>query len=283
MKKVHALTALLVAVTLSLGSLSVVFAEEVAADAAVPVAAAEEVVVEEPAKVYDDLAVAEKSFYNLRYAELGQYPVIAGYDDLNAKILKDVEDAYALATDKTFTDSANVLNINYTVVNSGQFAKIVVTYKYELTAIKMQNFDEVKTYYVDKELKAEITKSAYNTGITPVEEPAEPEAVEEPATVEEPTVEEVVIVPIRTYAEGLGYAIAWDAETNSVILTKGDARFTVTVGKNEYLVDGELTELEVAPANQNGTVYVPVSFFEKVLGAVYSVDTEGNIVIAEQE
>jgi hypothetical protein len=272
------MAALLIAVALSLGSFSIVFAKEVAADTTA------EAKVAEP-KVYENLTVTEKSFYNLRYAEIGKYPVVSGYDDLNAKIFKDVEDAYALATDRTFTDTVNVLKINYTVVNSGQFAKIEVTYKYELTALKMENFDEVKTYYIDKELKEEITKEAYNTGIKPAEETAEAEKAvetavpEESAQAGESTVEEPVLVPIRTHAENLGYTVSWEGATNSVILTKDDARFSVTVGKNEYLVDSQIAPLEEPPTNQNGTVYVPVSFFVKVLGAEYSVDTDGNIVI----
>ena len=260
MKKLKALSALLVAAVLTLGSLSVVFAEE---------------------KAYVDLEVTAKSFYNLRYAEIGTYPVITGYKDLNAEILKDLEEAFELATDKFFMDSmssSNVFAVSYAVTNENQFAKIDVTYAYQLTAIKMGPFQVVKTYFVDKALAKGITKAEYDAGIEAQKaKPEEDEAAEDKS---DDKVEEVILVPIRSYAEGLGYTVGWDNETKTVILTKGDARITVKVGVNEYLVDNQIVQLEVAPTNQNGSVYVPVSFFVKSLGAVFSVDTEGNIVIS---
>ena len=277
MKKVHALSALLLAATLTFGSLNFVFAADTAADTS-----------SAPAKVYAALEVTAKSFYNLRYAEVGKYPVIKGYDDLNAKILKSVEEAFALATDKAFTDSNNVFAVSYKVTDSeaknGQFATIEVTYDYQLIAQTKNNYSDVKTYYVDKELAKEIDKAAFDEGIK--DEPAK----DETAPADEPKDEAVnteaaqksdepVMVPIRVHAVGLGYTVTWDDSTKSVIITKDDARFTVTVGKNEYLVDNKIVALDSAPTNQNGTVYVPVSFFEKSLGAVYSVDTDGNISI----
>ena len=276
MKKVKALAALLVAATLALGSISVVIAEEAAAGG---------VAVSEEAKVYDDLKVTGKNFYNLRYALLGTYPVIAGYDDLNAKIFKNLEDAFTLATDKYFTDSANIFSVSYKVTENGQFAKIEVTYNYQLTAIKMTDFKEVKTYFVDKELAKEISESDYNTGITPVEDAktdeaaAVSEAVAETAEAAQED-KEPRMIPVRLHAEKLGFTVNWDDSTKSVILTLGELRYTVTVDKNEYIIDNKIAQLELAPVNQNGSVYVPVSFFEKVIGAEYIVDEQGVEVIA---
>ena len=263
MKKLKALSALLVAAVLTLGSLGVVFAEE---------------------KAYVDLEVTAKSFYNLRYAEVGTYPVIAGYNDLNAKIFKDLEEAFELATDKFFTDSiasSNVFAVSYAVANENQFAKIDVTYAYQLTAIKMEPFQVIRTYFVDKALAKEITKAEYDAGIEAQKaEPKEDKAAADDKS--DDKVEEVILVPIRSYAEGLGYTVGWDNQTKTVILTKGDARITVKVGVNEYLVDNQIVPLEVAPTNQNGSVYVPVSFFVKSLGAVHS-EKDGIDVISAPE
>ena len=264
MRKAHVLAALLLAATLSFSCLGIAIAAEEEKAAAV----------ETEAKVYADLEVTTKRFYNLRYADLGGYPVIKGYDDLNAKILKDLETAFALATDKSFTDTANVFSVKYEVKNDGQFAKIDVTYKYELTAGKMLPYLEIRMYYVDKELGKEITADAYKEGIE-----AAAEEKKEADVVEDENVNEIIMVPIRLYAVPLGYAVSWDGATKSVILTKDNARFTVTVGLNEYLVDNKIVSLESAPVNQSDSVYVPVSFFTKVLGASYSIDVNGNIVI----
>jgi hypothetical protein len=279
MKKVHAMAALLLAAALTFGSLSIVFADDTAAatDATVT-----------QAKVYADLDVTAMNYYNLRYAFLGTYPQIKGYDDLNAEIQNNVDAAFALATDRSFTDSDNIFSVSYTVTENGQFAQIDVTYNYQLTAGSMDPYSATDTYYVDKELGTEITADAYTAGIAAAA-PATPAATDDTAVTPAPSDEtvtatpdntnEIVMVPVRQYAEGLGYTVSWDGSTNSVILTKDSARFTITVGVNQYLVNNQMVPLENPPTNQNGTIYVPVSFFTEVLGATYTVDVNGNIVI----
>ncbi|MDR1913280.1 MAG: copper amine oxidase N-terminal domain-containing protein, partial [Clostridiales bacterium] len=59
-----------------------------------------------------------------------------------------------------------------------------------------------------------------------------------------------------------------------------DKSYSIVVDKNEYTVENQVIPLEAAPTNQEGYVYVPVSFFEKVLGATYTVETDGTIVIS---
>ena len=288
MKKVRALSALLLAATLTLGSLSIVFADDTAADAVTTVAAATQ---------YDNLDVTATHFYNLRYADLGTYPVInGGYKDLNTQILNDLEQAFALATDKSFTSSDNVFSVSYTVTDSGQFAKIDVTYNYQLTAGAILPYSVTNTYYADKASAQAVTADDYTAGIAPADAEASDEtdnSAEAPAASDNAAAaaedngaaaavdnsNSITMVPIRQYAEPLGYTLTWDGDTKSVILTKDDARFTVTVDVNEYLVDNQMVPLESAPTNQNGSVYVPVTFFTKVLGASYSVDESGNIVI----
>jgi len=278
MKKVRTLSALLLAAALTLGSFSIVFADDTtpAADATVT-----------QATQYDALDVTATSFYNLRYADLGSYPVVnGGYADLNTQILNDLEQAFSIATDKSFTDSDNVFSVSYTVTDSGQFAKIDVTYNYQLTAASILPYSVTNTYYVDKALGQAITADDYNKAVTPETAPAADNSAETPGTgstaTTAPAVDNanaITMVPVRQYAEKLGYTLSWDGSTQSVILTKGDARFTITVGVNEYLVDNQMVPLESAPENQDGSVYVPVTFFTKVLGASYSVDMDGNIVI----
>ncbi|MDR1914923.1 MAG: hypothetical protein LBQ68_10655, partial [Clostridiales bacterium] len=99
MKKFKVLAAFTIVASLTL-SCVYAFASVVATDTTnVPVlteatATAEETVAATPTpapKVYDDLAVTEKRFYNVRSVDLGTYPEVTGYDDLNATILKDLE------------------------------------------------------------------------------------------------------------------------------------------------------------------------------------------------
>lgn len=287
MKKLKALGALLVATTLALGSFSVVLADE---------------------NVFDDLDVTARAFYNLRGAHIGVYPVIAGFDDLNEKILRDVEYAFELATDRNFTTTAgptNAFDVSFETEDDGQFAKVVVTYSYQLTAHRMAAFDDSKTYFVDKELGEEISEEDYKAGIAAAAaeaekeedeteedevvtddentEPEENEIDDDDDPDQEPVNFEGVTVPIRFHSEALGYEVGWDDETKSVILSRGEAFYTITVGLNAYPLDDELVELELAPVNQDGSVFVPVSFFTQILGAEASVDEDGNIIIFELE
>jgi len=282
MKKLKALGAMLVAATLMLGSFSVVLADE---------------------QEFADLDVTSRAFYNLRGAHIGYYPVIEGFSDLNETILRNVEAAYRLAADQTFTASAgptNVFEVRYSVTDYGQFARIVVTYSFQLTQHRMHPYERSDNYFVDKESGSRITWAEFEAGVASAaaaeEEDEEEDVVEDDddddvfiiledddIDVDDDVEEDVepIMVPLRFHAEALGYSVAWDGDTNSVILTRDDDEFTVTVGVNQFYVDGELIALELAPVNQDGSVFVPISFFVRSLGADFTVDANGNIVIAE--
>jgi hypothetical protein len=274
--------ALAVVAIMALSSVSV-FATETAV--ATEVAAEAEPVVE--VKNFEALSITAKKFYNARSVELGTYPEIADYDDLNTKILKDLEDNYALSGDAPYTDSSNIFNVSYKVDkdDDARYAAITVTYDFKV------RFDtEPKpvsvTYYIDKETKAEIDKAAYDEGIkeAPPAETAPTEAAPAEEVVDEPAAEEgaVVIVQLRQYAEALGFVLAYSDETKNITLVSDTAGYTITVGENRYTtIDGDIIALEAAPEIQdNNYTYVPVSFFVKVLGAVYTVDEAGNNIIA---
>ncbi|MDR1538722.1 MAG: copper amine oxidase N-terminal domain-containing protein [Clostridiales bacterium] len=276
MKRIKFLSALLAIASLTLASASFAFAAEVVVDD-------KAVVVSAPVKVYDDLKVTDKHFYNVRAYDLGVYPAVDGLDDLNATILKDLEAAYSLSTDQPSTDVKNIFSVEYKVKNEGRYGILEVTYNFKLTAIKTEPYSETKTYYVDKEANAAISAEAYEAAKKVVEEkPADatdnPEVKEDEEIVGE--IDEIVLVPLRSYAEALGYTLAWDAEAQKITILDGvELVTTLAVGKNEYIVDNAVVPLEAAPEIQDGYTYVPVSFFEKVLGAVYSVDEDGEIVI----
>jgi hypothetical protein len=293
MKKLKVLAAILAFASLTLSSVAFVYASEVKDEEAAPIAAAEATeaeVVEEPtptptpAKVYDNLAVVEKSYFNYRGSLRGVYPVVTGLDDLSAKILADLEDKYLIATDRPETDQLNAFSVEYKVTDEGQYAVIEVTYNYKLTSIKTEPFSETNKYYVDKETKKEITEEDYTAAKKAEEEAKEAEEAPAEETAEEEVEEEIaeiILVPLREYAESLGYAVGWNGELQLITILSGEEIVTtISIGKNEYNVDDAIVPLEAAPELQDGVTYVPVSFFEKVLGAVYSVGTDGEISIA---
>jgi hypothetical protein len=275
MKKLRVLVALLAVASMVLGLAAFVYAEEVETTDAPLVATAEEAA---PAKVYDDLAVKERDFFNARNYVLGVYPVVTDYDALSDKIKDDLDTKYLLAKDLPEAGSPNSFNVAYTVTNEGQYAVIEVTYNYNYTTIKTEPFSESNKYYIDKEAAAEITEEEYTKAKEAAPAPGDDKA--EPAVPGEETPEEIVKVPLRKYAEDLGYSVGWNAELQLISILSGeDVLTTISIGKNEYAVEDAIVPLESAPELQDGVTYVPVSFFEKVLGAVYEVGTDGEIII----
>lgn len=78
------------------------------------------------------------------------------------------------------------------------------------------------------------------------------------------------MVPVRAISEALGYDVAWEGETKTVTIASGEEKAQMVIGENAY-VGSEEVALEAAPELREDRTYAPVSFFEKVLGAVISV------------
>ncbi len=81
------------------------------------------------------------------------------------------------------------------------------------------------------------------------------------------------MIPVRKVAEQFGYTVTWQQATKTITLTKGTETHSMILNKNQY---GNIT-LEHAPTLTKGITYVPLSFFEKVLGGITS-STESKVV-----
>jgi len=91
----------------------------------------------------------------------------------------------------------------------------------------------------------------------------------------------LMMVPLRTVAQQLGYHVEWVYGRVEVSLYTEDYRqllIGVYPNVNEYHVQGHVRSLEAAPYNRNGYIYVPITFFEQIMPlSVYSLDAFGNI------
>ncbi|MFC5648303.1 PdaC/SigV domain-containing protein [Paenibacillus solisilvae] len=87
--------------------------------------------------------------------------------------------------------------------------------------------------------------------------------------------EGIAMAPLRSIASALGYKLNYSAPAHQVELSKGGTTLYVQINRDIYWTDimPEFT-LGAAPALKNNQVYVPVSFFTKVLKAkaAYSTD-----------
>ncbi|SFI99880.1 Copper amine oxidase N-terminal domain-containing protein [Paenibacillus sp. UNC496MF] len=79
---------------------------------------------------------------------------------------------------------------------------------------------------------------------------------------------DTVMAPLRSVASALGYTVSYDARTHQTKATKGNDWAKVTANLNRYgFKDMAPFTLGAAPATRNGTLYVPLDFFARVLHA----------------
>jgi len=87
----------------------------------------------------------------------------------------------------------------------------------------------------------------------------------------------VVMVPIRGISEALGYDILWNNEKQSIMV--GD-NISLKIGENSYVVSGKTpVKLESSPIINDGSTYVPLSFFKEVVDINVVSFFENNVII----
>ncbi|MCL2571647.1 MAG: copper amine oxidase N-terminal domain-containing protein [Defluviitaleaceae bacterium] len=88
------------------------------------------------------------------------------------------------------------------------------------------------------------------------------------------------MIPVRRVLEGLGYGVRWEqSEGEAIITLNGQAVIILRPGENNYQLNGVLQRsLETAPLLTGGNMYVPISFFDQILGlTAFTVDSRGDI------
>ncbi|MDR3090875.1 MAG: copper amine oxidase N-terminal domain-containing protein [Clostridiales bacterium] len=89
------------------------------------------------------------------------------------------------------------------------------------------------------------------------------------------------LLPLRDVAENFGFSVEWKGAGQPISVSRGSFETSVTIGVNEYLKGSAVIKLESAPASHNGATYVPITFFEEVLGLSYYVDENGEATVSE--
>ena len=87
-------------------------------------------------------------------------------------------------------------------------------------------------------------------------------------------------IPLRAVTEGLGFTISWDSETSTVsVIQNRQVVAELTLGYNNFTANGSVTvSLEEGPLMIEGSLYVPITFFDQVLPLTfYSVSPAGRI------
>jgi len=80
-----------------------------------------------------------------------------------------------------------------------------------------------------------------------------------------------VMVPVRSLAEALGYAVAW-REPNQVIITRKDFTVIMYVNERQYTANGQKMWMDITPEVKNGRNMVPLRFIVEEMGCSVKYD-----------
>lgn len=76
----------------------------------------------------------------------------------------------------------------------------------------------------------------------------------------------VVLIPLRKAVEQLGYKVTWNAQAQSIYMTKDKQSALATIGDTVYVANDKIPYiLEAPPVIIDNTTYVPLSFLETIL------------------
>lgn len=92
---------------------------------------------------------------------------------------------------------------------------------------------------------------------------------------------EVVMLPVRTVMEELGYKLKWNHETKLVEMTQQNQSLTITVNEDRYTLNKMIRELGKAPVLNNNELYVPSAFLTELVQVTAEV-VDGQLQIATE-
>lgn len=73
-------------------------------------------------------------------------------------------------------------------------------------------------------------------------------------------------VPVRFISENYGGDVEWIAETQTVNITFEDRTISLTIGKPEIMINGEVIKLDVAPIVRNDRTFLPLRACTEAIG-----------------
>ncbi len=91
------------------------------------------------------------------------------------------------------------------------------------------------------------------------------------------------MVPVRFISESLGADVTWDANTEEIGITYIGKTIKMTIGKNNFTVDGETVELDSPPTIVEDRTLVPLRALVESLNKKVFWDDKGLIVISNNE
>jgi hypothetical protein len=87
------------------------------------------------------------------------------------------------------------------------------------------------------------------------------------------------LVPVRYLADALGATTAWDGTTQTVTVSNSTYNIQMVIGSTTLIVDGQSSQMDVAPLINNGRTYLPARYVAQALGYDVGWDATNQIVI----
>lgn len=94
------------------------------------------------------------------------------------------------------------------------------------------------------------------------------------------TKNDTIMFPLRAITEALGFAVEWQGETGTIVLTRGPLYITLNAFEDGYTFSRTAPmKLGTAPILTEGTTFVPENFITEILDGAYAIDEAGNVKI----
>ncbi|MHB1043986.1 MAG: copper amine oxidase N-terminal domain-containing protein [Eubacteriales bacterium] len=86
------------------------------------------------------------------------------------------------------------------------------------------------------------------------------------------------LIPVRALTEGFGATVNYDAENQTVTVTKGETAIVLTIGQNVALVNGQEVTLDAKAELNNSRTIVPLRFISETFKLNVDYYPDGEIV-----
>jgi hypothetical protein len=86
------------------------------------------------------------------------------------------------------------------------------------------------------------------------------------------------LVPVRYLGDALGAQTNWDANTQTVTVTKDNMTISMVIGSTTLNVNGQAQTMDQAPVINNGRTYLPARWVAEALGYAVSWDANSSTV-----
>jgi hypothetical protein len=242
----------------------------------------------------EEISVGSKitGYYNANAPMIMIYPpqystevVVVEREDRNVKV--DLFD-----TDYVSSDNSLKLNISVdTVIVSengevftGELAdrKLVVVYGPSTRSIPAQTTPE-KIVVLDEDVIEDADNQEDVSQVAPIDVSNEKILVkDQPVSSHYAYVsayinaQGIVMVPLRAIAESLGHEVAWDNDLKRVTI---DSDISFIIGTDSFAKGEKTIELGTAPEISQDRTFVPLSFFQQVIGTDVADVIDGQIIV----